>query len=450
MPYDKTNKKLYVDTANNQGLTPWEVAQCIGDYRTNKIGQRDIGMLCTSDNVNIAAKFKPIAVDVSLYNPYKVLTEEDFRRNGWGLLFEGSPYEHDDRLIMHTYSWKKPDGNNVKRLRDFDGYIHNAKLGISFDKTSISYNPETVTTYNYGKQATVPEGSITLEDLLETLIPDYASYGFEIRCNSGCIVYTQAYSTWEAMLTQFQSQGFILNTPALASHPNRLGAVAYLYGVDSEHNYKHVITPLVTINDYRANNRSGIANFFTPKMKVGTYRSGFTTQYLSETEIVLEIGSTATNGNGDRLMFAFQLKPNSGEGYSPKSVAMKVKGLGGQSITIPIGYNQSKPNEWSAGSASGLGYADYNIPSQTASNLGEGYFFVRGTDIRDFIGNNITESLTFQVYEATWTDKGDVSDGNVTLGAALSSPVTLTVRCTESSVDSTIPFRNLDPLFIPA
>lgn len=450
MPYDKENKKLYIDAANSKGITPWEVAQCIGDYRVNTRGQRDVGMLCTSNNVNIAAKFKPIAVDTSLYNPYVIMTELDFKRNAYGLMFDGVTYEHDDRLIVHNYTWKKPDGNHVKRLRDFDGYIHNAKFGTSFEPMYVTYNPSIPNTYIYGKQASVPNGSITLEDLLETLIPDYASYGFEIRCNTGCIVYTEEYKTWAEMLAKFQGDGFILNTPALAEHPNRLGAIAYLYGVDSVHNYKHVITPLVTINDVRANNRKGNANFFTPKMKVGTYRSGFTTQYLSETEIVLEIGSTATNGNGDRLMFAFQLKPNSGEGYSPKSVAMKVKGLGGQSITIPIGYNQSKPNEWSAGSASGLGYADYNIPSQTASNLGEGYFFVRGTDIRDFIGNNITESLTFQVYEATWTDKGDVSDGNVTLGAALSSPVTLTVRCTESAVDSTIPFRNLDPLFIPA
>lgn len=445
MPYDKTNKKLYVDTANNQGLTPWEVAQCIGDYRTNTMGQRDIGMLCTSDNVNIAAKFKPIAVDVSLYNPYKVLTEEDFKANGWGILFESSTYEHDDRLIMHTYSWRKPDGNNVKRLRDFDGYVHNAKLGVSFDKTSISYNPETVTTNNYGKQATVPEGSITLEDLLETLIPDYASYGFEIRCNSGCIVYTQAYSTWEAMLTQFQSQGFVLNTPALASHPNRLGAIAYLYGVDSEHNYKHVITPLVTINDYRANNRSGIANFFTPKMKVGTYKYGFTAQYLAETAEIIELGNiSATTGYEDRLMFAFQLKPNSGKYYNATSIAMKVTESGtGTSYIFPIGYNQTNPRNWSADSA-GLGISNYQAIDSNAT----GCFFVRGSDIQKAVLNR-TAILEFQIFEATWEAAGNNTDGTPTLGAALSSPVKVTVEHA-GGTNFNVPFPNLEPLFIEA
>lgn len=59
MAYDKTTKRLYVDTANNRGITPWEVAQCIGDYRTAAHG-RDVGMLCSSPKINMWAKHKPV------------------------------------------------------------------------------------------------------------------------------------------------------------------------------------------------------------------------------------------------------------------------------------------------------------------------------------------------------------------------------------------------------
>lgn len=124
MAISSDKKKLYVDATNNKGITPWEIAQCIGDYRVTKLG-RDIGMLCTSPKINMWAKFKPIR-----HSNIGVLVDEQRANANYGIQV---PYGKWGDLFdeSKTFTYLKPRGKNADynepfRLLDFNGYNHKA------------------------------------------------------------------------------------------------------------------------------------------------------------------------------------------------------------------------------------------------------------------------------------------------------------------------------------
>lgn len=124
MAISSDKKKLYVDATNNKGITPWEVAQCIGDYRITRLG-RDIGMLCTSPKINMWAKFKPIR-----HSNIGVLVDEQRANANYGIQV---PYGKWGDLFdeSKTFTYLKPRGKNADynepfRLLDFNGYNHKA------------------------------------------------------------------------------------------------------------------------------------------------------------------------------------------------------------------------------------------------------------------------------------------------------------------------------------
>ena len=116
MAYDKENRRLYVDKANNKGITTREIADCLRDYRVNKKGQRDLGMLCTSGKINKWAKFKPVR-----YNSTDPLIESQMKDVNYGLkfpsylwfnLFNATPQE---RILMY----EQPRGTSVTPIEHF-------------------------------------------------------------------------------------------------------------------------------------------------------------------------------------------------------------------------------------------------------------------------------------------------------------------------------------------
>ena len=130
MAYDKTAKKLYV--AEGSGITPWEVAQCLDDYRVNSMGQRDVGMLCTSPNINMWSWVKPIQ-----NTSWKPLSHDDFKGTlsdhndniYFGIKINASLSSNltDELATIHdaTYEYIRPTG--PFRLLDFNGYNHYAR-----------------------------------------------------------------------------------------------------------------------------------------------------------------------------------------------------------------------------------------------------------------------------------------------------------------------------------
>ena len=128
MAISSDKKRLYVDATNNKGITPWEVAQCIGDYRVTRLG-RDIGMLCTSPKINMWAKFKPVR-----HATKKPITGEQRLLVKHGLVQNTSTYYIEYDRVRE---------GDVARLLDFDGYNHAAVPPIAdtskFNKT-ISFS----------------------------------------------------------------------------------------------------------------------------------------------------------------------------------------------------------------------------------------------------------------------------------------------------------------------
>lgn len=130
MAYDEKNKKLYATP--EAGISAEEVAQCIGDFDITEDGLYDIGTLCSSPNINMWSKCKPIRFD-----KIGVLTLEERRGSSqdiakgilWGIEIIGpttsvigSKLEelHDTAFYYH-----RPSGMaslEPFRLLDFDGY----------------------------------------------------------------------------------------------------------------------------------------------------------------------------------------------------------------------------------------------------------------------------------------------------------------------------------------
>ena len=130
MALSADKKRLSIESGS--GITPWEVAQCIGDYRTTKLG-RDVGLLCSSPKVNKWAKNKPME---SMANPYVMQTDSMKKMSAYGFYWWNINQETDapfatsasallTKAINNNGEWKvRP--LSVYRLGDFDGYDHSA------------------------------------------------------------------------------------------------------------------------------------------------------------------------------------------------------------------------------------------------------------------------------------------------------------------------------------
>ena len=141
MPYNSNIQKLYVDTEStpNKGITLGEIALCIRDYRLNKNGRRDLGMLCTSPNINKWAKYKPFLVSDSNDHPHEVQTEADRQAAGYGFYWQdfigeeicpiqkAATYAFENG-VYYNCDWQYNTAERIFRIQDFDGYKHNAEI----------------------------------------------------------------------------------------------------------------------------------------------------------------------------------------------------------------------------------------------------------------------------------------------------------------------------------
>lgn len=133
MAYDKTNRKLYA--TSDSGITLQEVSRCLQDFRKDKNGNIDLGMMCSSSKVTMWAKRKPIRGSFMVY-------PQDWWKgsDGWcGLSAAGAKISSttDVSAIADYYTQDKRNGwsylqprggqyNELFRLSDFDGYHHKA------------------------------------------------------------------------------------------------------------------------------------------------------------------------------------------------------------------------------------------------------------------------------------------------------------------------------------
>lgn len=140
MPYDSANKKLYV--SSTKGISTSDVMQCLSDYRTSTNG-RSVGMLCTSPNINIWAKNKPVRITSGAG-----ITDDDRKAVNYGIEFPLYSWYNLFTATNKVVTYNRPRGSSVSptepyRLGDFNGYSHNAScLDIYLTVDTKIYNSQ--------------------------------------------------------------------------------------------------------------------------------------------------------------------------------------------------------------------------------------------------------------------------------------------------------------------
>lgn len=140
MPYDSENKKLYV--SSTKGISTSDVMQCLSDYRTSTNG-RSVGMLCTSPNINIWAKNKPVRITSGAG-----ITDDDRKAVNYGIEFPLYSWYNLFTTTNKVVTYNRPRGSSVSppepyRLGDFNGYSHTAScLDIYLTVDTKIYNSQ--------------------------------------------------------------------------------------------------------------------------------------------------------------------------------------------------------------------------------------------------------------------------------------------------------------------
>lgn len=146
MPVDLTNRRLYIDRENKIGITPQEVSRCLQDYRVDKNGNVDVGMMCTSPKANKWSLNKPFiwakwgySIDAA-GDAEKAAARKAVRQGLTAVavskILKSSvgyssfvPSTKDDGLAeVSEWTYNRPTGgaSSPFRLSDFDGYEHDA------------------------------------------------------------------------------------------------------------------------------------------------------------------------------------------------------------------------------------------------------------------------------------------------------------------------------------
>ena len=148
MPLDRTNRSLYIDRTdpdNPLGISPQEIAECLQDYRVDKLGNVDVGMMCTSPKINGWNKNKPVT-----WPSWTYIKEIDYAYRGIdGLCGLNIPMiDNDDFLQGYDYVLEKIKGLPLPsfvipsppyRVDDFDGYLHGRDINGVFGWGDSSY-----------------------------------------------------------------------------------------------------------------------------------------------------------------------------------------------------------------------------------------------------------------------------------------------------------------------
>lgn len=140
MAISEDRKRLFTTVVDGEkvGISLWEIMACLGYYRRDTNGRRNLGMIIKNADVNIWAKNKPF-VKVNQSTRYEAATQEERRTANYGLSipYATSPVtlksnyynKETDTKVMNGWSRQIPRGtayNEPFRVLDFDGYWHGA------------------------------------------------------------------------------------------------------------------------------------------------------------------------------------------------------------------------------------------------------------------------------------------------------------------------------------
>lgn len=119
---------------NNKGnitapVSVYDVASVLG------LGTGDLATLCTSDRININAKYKPIR-----HSSPVPLTDKKIKEMNYGIIIPNTEVlslPDFEKFAAKTYIYDKPDGMSFKRLSDFNRYTNH---GNNFISSYIDYS----------------------------------------------------------------------------------------------------------------------------------------------------------------------------------------------------------------------------------------------------------------------------------------------------------------------
>lgn len=433
MAISEDKNRLYVDSSERPGITRWQIAQCLRDYRVTRLG-RDLGLLCTSPNVNFAAKYRPINSGC-----VHALTDADRAALGWGVDVSAEGDANDDRMHYLRYSKYPLSGDGVMfRTLDFNGYNHAVKNGLAFMNNSVSFPM-----YNNINVVNLKANPDTGDNIAFSLLPDilranfyypferFSRFGIEVRSNTGCIISETEYSSYDAFESAiYGASTNYISFGALSEHPTGYGAKIYAYGViddeDVPHTMKYAISELTVVEDTRENDRGfWEVGKFCPNMMVGTFMAGGTRkayEWQEDNQVI-------TIGSNDFFFFGFNVTNRSNRDVDYATIRMRMT-VDGMSYHLPI-YRYT---------SSGIdGYPAETTVGPTGLNTTP-VFYLSPADINGIIKYD-EKTVTFQVVNASFAT-GE-------LRSILSSPISLKIKYTYNSAASKPGYPSFSPQLTP-
>lgn len=184
MPYNETSKTIH--STAEYGITLYDIARGLNDYRVDTNGARNLGMLATSPKINKWAKYQPFESIGG--NPYGVQTEEDRQYSAYGYhwwnvtMDEDAPFElsayhlFEKAVGLTDHNWKKKEVT-IFRQADFDGYCHAAVMPYTYANESSDRDHNKVLRLNVASPVV---GNLLIEDFPDVFNSQIAN--FEVKC----------------------------------------------------------------------------------------------------------------------------------------------------------------------------------------------------------------------------------------------------------------------------
>jgi hypothetical protein len=183
------NGKITLSHSETLGEQLESIAECLRDYRTTTIGgrsARDIGLLCTSPNINEWTKNRPFEKhDFGMgasWNMYGIQSEADRKAHAYGYYWFPSRDDEDlipldiyplsliSKAIGFSGEWQRKP-LSIYRVWDFDGYNHNAKNPYAYTITGA--DTEQIRSCSVQHRAGEDyEAGISLSDMLNPYLLD--------------------------------------------------------------------------------------------------------------------------------------------------------------------------------------------------------------------------------------------------------------------------------------
>lgn len=164
MAYDREKDILKV--TSESGISLQEVALCLRDYRLDTNGRIDLGMMCTSPNINLWPKNKPVRL-----RSRGILTDADRKSANYGIDFSMAHGTDFSECLAKSianggkYGYLRPRGGDDEpyRLLDFDGYNHKAETPYGYTMEHSKSKPD-----GWADVYINPNADLTLADLNPT------------------------------------------------------------------------------------------------------------------------------------------------------------------------------------------------------------------------------------------------------------------------------------------